>query len=242
MRGDWPSACIDLDRAVVLSRQVDQSWISAYSLLFRARLSLAAGDRAAATAVVQEAIDLAERSGDLQALRWASGVMAELDVLEGRPEAAAARLGPLLDRKGLQECDVTTLLPVLAWVYLEQDQMDRAAEAVGQALARTRPQDMRLVLVDVLRVQALIAIRQQRWAEAERCLEEGLALARSMPYPYAEARLLHVHGCLPIQKGEPEAARERLEVALALFRRLGARMYGRGPGGASAQHAAGHAA
>jgi alkylation response protein AidB-like acyl-CoA dehydrogenase len=65
---------------VVLSRQVDQSWFSAYPLLFRARLSLAAGDRAAATAALQEAIDRAERSGDLQALRWASGVRTELDV------------------------------------------------------------------------------------------------------------------------------------------------------------------
>jgi tetratricopeptide (TPR) repeat protein len=118
---------------------------------------------------------------------------------------------------------VTALLPVLAWAYLEQDQMDRAAEAVGQALARARREDMRLVLVDALRVQALIAIRQQHWAEAEHSLEEGLALARSMPYPYAEARLLHAYGCLHIQKGEPEAARERLKGALALFRRLGAR-------------------
>jgi hypothetical protein len=45
-----------------------------------------------------------------------------------------------------------------------------------------------------------------------------------MPYPYAEARLLHVCGRLHIQKGEPEAARERLEAALAIFRRLGARV------------------
>jgi tetratricopeptide (TPR) repeat protein len=223
VRGDWPSACIDLDRAVALSRQVDQSWISAYSLLFRARLSLADGDRAAATAAGQEAIDLAERSGDLQALRWASGVMAEIDVLEGRPEAAGARLGTLLDRDGLQECDVTTLLPVLAWAQLEQGQVKQATATLGQALARARREEMRLVLVEALRVQALIARRQEHWAAAECSLEEGVALARSMPYPYAEARLLHVYGRLHIQKGEPEAARERLASARVLFLRLGAR-------------------
>ena len=54
-------------------------------------------------------------------------------------------------------------------------------------------------------------------------LDEGLALARSMPYPYAEARLLHVHGQLLAVQGEPELARKRLEAALAIFRRLGAR-------------------
>ncbi|HKC75238.1 MAG TPA: hypothetical protein VKF37_13730, partial [Chloroflexota bacterium] len=222
LRGAWPSACADLDRAVTLSRQVDRSALSAYPLLFRARLSLAAGDRAAATAAVQEAIDLAEWSGDLQALRWASGVMTELDVLEGRPEAANARLGPLLDREGLEECDVTALLPVLAWAQLEQGQVEQAASVVEQALARARAEDMQLVLVEALLVQAMIAIRQKRWAQAQRSLEEGVALARRMPHPYAEARLLHVDGQRHAATGEPEPARERLAAALAIFRRLGA--------------------
>jgi hypothetical protein len=44
-----------------------------------------------------------------------------------------------------------------------------------------------------------------------------------MPYPYGEARALRVHGYLHRQKGEPQQARERLEAALAIFRRLGAR-------------------
>jgi hypothetical protein len=69
----------------------------------------------------------------------------------------------------------------------------------------------------------MVAIRQEQWAEAMRALEEGLALAQSMPYPYAEGRLLHVYGQMHAQKGEPGSARERLEAALAIFRRLGAR-------------------
>src|SRR5439155_26855573 len=111
---------------------------------------------------------------------------------------------------------------VLAWAHLELGQVDQAAEAVGQALVRARREDMRLVVVEALRVQALIALRQGQWDEAARSLEEGLALARSMPDPYAEARLLHVNGRLQAQKGEPEAAQERLEAALAIFARLGA--------------------
>jgi transposase len=82
---------------------------------------------------------------------------------------------------------------------------------------------MRLVVVEALRVQTLIALPHEQWTEAARSLEEGLALARSMPYPYAEARLLHVYGRLHSQKGEPQAARERLEAARAIFARLGAR-------------------
>jgi hypothetical protein len=59
--------------------------------------------------------------------------------------------------------------------------------------------------------------------EAQAALEEDLALVRPMPYPYAEARLLQVYGMLYIQKGDTAQARERLEAALAIFRRLGAR-------------------
>jgi hypothetical protein len=78
-------------------------------------------------------------------------------------------------------------------------------------------------LVDALWVQAMVAIRQGRWEDAERPLEEGLSLARSMPYPYGEGRLLHAAGEMHVRKGEPEPARQRLEAALAIFRRLGAR-------------------
>jgi ATP/maltotriose-dependent transcriptional regulator MalT len=77
--------------------------------------------------------------------------------------------------------------------------------------------------MEVQRVQATVAIRQGRWEEAERALEEGLARARSMPYPYGEARLLHVHGQMHVAKGQLGPARQRLEAALAIFRRLGAR-------------------
>jgi tetratricopeptide (TPR) repeat protein len=220
--GDWQGARADLEQALALSRQVERSALTAYPLILQARLSLVADDRATAAAVAQEALALAEGHDDLQALRWASTVMAELDVREGRPAAASARLLPLLDGPGLLDCDVPLLLPVLAWAQLEQDQVAQAAAAVDQALARARPEEMRLVLVEALRVAALIAIRQGRWAEAERSLEEGIALARSMPYPYAEARLLAVAGRRHAALGASGPARERLEAALATFRRLGA--------------------
>jgi hypothetical protein len=98
-----------------------------------------------------------------------------------------------------------------------------ADEVVRRAVARAHAASERLGLVDALWVQAMVATRQGRWAEAERTLEEGLALARRMPYPYAEGRLLHAYGQMHVAKGEPGPARQRLEAALAIFRRLGAR-------------------
>jgi len=77
--------------------------------------------------------------------------------------------------------------------------------------------------VEALRVQALVLLRREQWDEAARSLAEGLALARAMPYPYAEARFLHLDGALRAQQGEGAAARDHLAAARAIFARLGAR-------------------
>ena len=101
--------------------------------------------------------------------------------------------------------------------------MHQASDIAAQAINLARATNYRLSLVHALWVQAMVAIRQERWDNAEGSLEEGVALARSMPYPYTEARLLQVCGQMHVQRGEPGPARERLEAALAIFQRLGAR-------------------
>jgi tetratricopeptide (TPR) repeat protein len=223
MKGDWSRARADMEQAMTLLRPVGATLWSPYPLIELGRLCLAEGDWPAVASYLQEASTQAERHRDLQALRLASTRLAELDVLEGRADAAIARLVPLLDRPGLEEADVTFFLPVLAWAHLEADDVAQAADAVAQALARMRPENMRAFLVDALRVQAMVAIQQEQWEEAASTLEEGITIAREMPYPYAEARLLHVHGEMHLRKGDPATALERLEAALAIFRRLGAR-------------------
>ena len=114
------------------------------------------------------------------------------------------------------------VLPTLAWAHLELGDVATAREAAVQAIPWERAEDYRLFLPEALRVRAMVAAREGRAAEAEGTLEEGLALARHMRYPYAEARLLHVYGELNLQTGAVGPACKRLEAALAIFRRLGA--------------------
>jgi len=119
--------------------------------------------------------------------------------------------------------DVDVLLPLMAWAHLDLGELDVAMEMAARGLTRARAEGNRVALVDALRVQAMVAIRQRQWEEAERFLGEGLARAGGMPYPYAEGRLLHIYGLLHLDTGETRPARERLEAALAIFRQLGAR-------------------
>ncbi len=115
------------------------------------------------------------------------------------------------------------VLPALAWAQLEAGQIERAAMTVCGAIERARRGTCRLALAQLLRVQALMLLRQGCWDEAAQALVEGLALTRSMPYPHGEGRLLEVYSRLHLARGDTAAARACLEAALTIFRWLGAR-------------------
>jgi tetratricopeptide (TPR) repeat protein len=221
LTGDWTGARADLERSASLAHQIGASWLTPWEL---GRLCLAEAKWEEASRYLEECIVTAHQSGDLQALRLAQATLAERDLLQGRPAAAYARLAPLLDRSGLEECQVTELLPVLAWAHLELGEVEQATDVAARAGSRARAQGHRLSLVEALRVQGLVALRQERWDDAVRVLEEAVSLARRMRYPYGEARVLHVYGLLHARREEPEPACRRLAAALALCTRLGARL------------------
>ena len=221
-RGDWAQAGEDIREGLALRPQVGTTWIFAYVLLETGRLYMAKGERDVAAGHLEECLAMVEPMGDLQARRWAQGLLAERDLLERRPDAARRRLTPLLDRADLEEPDVTALLPLLAWTHLALGDTGQADHVAADAVRRGRAESHRLALTDALRVQSMIMSAQQRWNEAALSLDEGLILARAMPYPYAEARLLHVYGEVKARQGQREPAQQHLAAALTLFQRLGA--------------------
>lgn len=218
--GDWDQARADYERAVATIRGVETTLTYTFPPLILGLLCLAQG-QSEAVASLAEPLALAEREHDLQALRIGHGFLAERDLLEGRPEAARVRLEPLLDRPGVQEFQVQYVLPQLAWASLELGNAPHAETLAAESVARARADRHDLFLVDALRVQALVATRQGQWHEAAAALEESIGLCRAMPYPYAEAKALHVYGQLHAAKGEPEQAREKYHAALAICERLG---------------------
>jgi hypothetical protein len=88
-----------------------------------------------------------------------------------------------------------------------------------------RVRTMRLWLVDGLRVRAMLAIQRRQWEAAQADVDEAIALAGAMPYPYAEAKALWVYGQLEMARGEPAVAREQFKQALAICDRLGEGLY-----------------
>jgi tetratricopeptide (TPR) repeat protein/transcriptional regulator with XRE-family HTH domain len=224
-QGEWESAATTFERAADLMGPLEESWVSAYALLGQSWLGLGTGDGEAATRALEDVTARAESIGELQVLRHAAAALAERDLLEGRPEAARARLEPLLDRAGQHELHVTLLLPLLAWAQLSLGDHLRATDLAAEGVERARTQTHQLALVDALRIQARVAAAEGRGTAARAALEEALTLARAMPYPYAEAKALYVYGLLLAADGEPERARERFTAALALCDQLGEGLY-----------------
>ena len=228
LAGDSQQAGVLAERALEGMHALGGFWLS---VLQSAGLSLAltAGEWEAAPWHLKECITISERSGPLPGLR-SERLLAEQELLAGRAGAALARLRRLLDHPGLEEQKAVGVLPLLVQAYLETGDQTRAEELIMTGLERARDQDLRLGLMRWLQVQGTLRSRQGRWDEAESAFGESVALARDMPYPYAEACGLYERGLMYVRMVDVgtdreqllERARELLMEALAIFRQLGA--------------------
>jgi hypothetical protein len=115
------------------------------------------------------------------------------------------------------------MLPYLAWACLEVGDLVGAECHARDVLRWARRHNHRILLVRGLWVATQVATRMGQWEAAGSMTMEGLAAARAMPYPQVEGRLLQADGQLQVALGALGPARERLESALAIFNRLGAR-------------------
>src|SRR5262249_23513113 len=156
---------------------VFQGWVSGFVPLAMGQWCLATGDREPHVRWLQEASALADRNGNTQVKVLAQMAQAEGELVQGHLQAARARLRPLLELPDRREDDLTLLLPLLAWAELESDEREHTEEGqcealLAQSVARATTQHYRLALVDALRIQGLLATRQERWEGAEAALEE----------------------------------------------------------------------
>jgi class 3 adenylate cyclase/tetratricopeptide (TPR) repeat protein len=226
--GAWTEARRYFERALTLVRQVGSSSAAPYPLNAYGQLCLARGEAEVGEEHVREAIALAERSGDFQALQLAESTLAERDIVAGHAEAARDRLEPLL-RRGGAEADVTLILTPLAWAYAELGEPERAAGLLDRALAHlpSGPSEGGgYDLADVRRVQGILATRLGRGEDAAQALGAALALTREMRFPYLEAKVLNADAQLQMALDEPERAHEQLEAARVILERLGEQLYG----------------
>ncbi|HEU5439997.1 MAG TPA: tetratricopeptide repeat protein [Ktedonobacterales bacterium] len=223
--GDWARARADYERAIALSQEVGDVRGASYPPSKLARLALAEGRTDEAIHYSRTALDAAMRKHDAQSMRYIQSTLAEDDVLHGRPQAALDRLLPLLDGSSEETSSAAVLLPLVAWAYVERGDMSTAVDLLERAAPLLEAARDRVTLILLLQVRAQIAIHERRWQEAASALDEACAMAHTMPFPYAEAKVLYFYGMLLQRKGKPAEAIQRFADALDILHRLGERLY-----------------
>jgi tetratricopeptide (TPR) repeat protein len=224
LRGNWADARSIYEAAIRLAREVRSDRYLSYILLHRADLWLAEGNWEEALRDVHEALEVASRCPAAPALRKAPRLLAEKEVVEGRPRSAIDRLEPLLDQSA-GEWPGSFPPPVLAEAYLQAGDVASARDLVHRRVQRLQAQNRRRALPLWLRIQGMILDRQKQWEEADRVFAEAVSLAQAMLYPYAKAHCLYEWGISYIHRGESVEASRRLQEALSVFERLGAALF-----------------
>jgi len=170
----------------------------------------------------------AARSVQLVSIEWTALThLADLDLLDGRPQDAVARMHPVTADRPLPAVEDLTwdtpveLFSVLAEAHLEVGDLDRARAYAGRAVDHARRMGAWVQGIRALEVHGMVLARDGHHDLARAVYQEGLDRARAMPFPYGQARLLHADALLDRQQEDHTAAHAKLAQALAIFERLG---------------------
>ena len=227
VRGDWDRGRNLVGRALecfaASSSPVAVRWVG---LLAPALIWHGARDQA--RAYLEGSLQTA-RSVQLVSIEWtALTYLADLDLLDGRPQDAVTRLHPITADRPLPAVEDLTwdtpveLLSVLAEAHLEVDDLDRARAYAGRAVDHARRMGAWVQGIRALEVHGMVLARDGDHDLARAAYQEGLDRARAMPFPYGQARLLHACGLLDRQQQDHGAAHAKFAQALAILERLGA--------------------
>jgi class 3 adenylate cyclase/tetratricopeptide (TPR) repeat protein len=158
---------------------VDGSRLQAELLEAAGKLALRAGLSEDARQLIERAIALHEEAGDRRGAAKATAALADVDVIEGRLEAAAARLEDAV--RGLEEAaptaELATAFAQLGRARALLGQLESAGEPLERALTLAERLQLPEVFVEALTSKSLQLIYHGRLAEARILLEAAAARA-----------------------------------------------------------------
>jgi predicted ATPase/class 3 adenylate cyclase/Tfp pilus assembly protein PilF len=189
------------EESLALSREMDDTWWLASSLLGLAFVSHSRGDYERATELYEESMDLFRELGDKNSLATCLGSLAMIVYSQGDlgratklTEEAVALFRELGARGG-----VSVGLYNLGWIALIQDDLGRAAELYRESLSLSWDSGMNTLVQNALEGFACMAgakgeaERAARLWGAAQTLHEAKGITRDPDFlAEADARILHV--------------------------------------------------
>ena len=223
LRGHWSEAREWLGAALAQSAGAPEG-LRGWALVHAGRLALDQGDRAQATALLQEGLALFRTSGDKRGMAWVLYTLAT--VARNYGDLAGARAGleetlALVRELGDKEA-IAGALGALASVLMHQGDYRGAMMLHEECLALFRERRDQLGISDALGGLAWVMLSQGEYARATTYFEQSLVLLRERENRQGIASTLGGLGFAAMRQGDYPEARALLEEALALWRELGA--------------------
>ena len=222
LTGDWTLARRQADAACNILRPLERSRVTQWTLVKLGRLGVITGEQTQGIALLNDVLARDGGTAQRQAHLIAQQTLAEVDLIEGRGATARVRLAPFIDYSDQIDVQLAWLLP---WCELVEGNTEQALAQILAATAHAQAEQMRVLLTDTLRVQALCFMRQEQWQNAIATLNEALIYAREIPVPYAEAKALYALGQVQMAQGARQQARDTLHVAQTICATLGENLY-----------------
>lgn len=186
---------------------------------------LVAGDELSALQELERLAGEAERKGDLPLRLWAQGYLAEWDLLQEREESALQRFEALLEHPEIESQYRPFLERKLSQVCVACGELERAERLISGQMEEESRRGWMHGRSQWLAIKGQLRAAQGRWTEARAIFEEALAFARKRRMALDLGETAHAYGKALAHRGETDAARERFEEALDVFKRMGAGPY-----------------
>ena len=228
LAGDWSRAERLADEGYEASLQTGQPSQQAVLAASNALIAAHRGNVEATRATADEALRLGEETGSGFAELLARSALGLLELSLANPDRAAEELEPLVDAieaAGVGEPGVARFVPDAIEARIAVGRLGDAATLLASHEERARRLDRPSALAAAGRCRALLLAARTDFDGALASVGEALAQHARVAIPFERGRTLLVLGAVQRRAKRKRAAREALEEALAVFERLGARLF-----------------
>jgi len=178
---------------------------------------------------LEGAIAVHKNRNNLAAVDACCLALGSLNLEQGNyPEAEKLMLRSLeICQNGGNVISELWVLPVLAELYLNIGQPEKAAEYLDRGFELMKPDRNWYGLpAPVYMARGMLAAARKDWATAAESFDKSVQINRQYQLPWDEARTLYERGLMYLArcgKGDREEAHEDMDEALAIFQKVGAR-------------------
>jgi tetratricopeptide (TPR) repeat protein len=184
------------------------------------------GDWDKSRAYLEQAIADHHGMNSPAAVSGCSFALGSLNIEEGNYAEAEELLMRSLDicRDGGNVLFELWVLPVLAELYLKMEQPAKAAEHVEKGLDLLQPdQNWYGLPAPMYLAKGMLASTHKKWDEADKSFSEAVSINQQYELLGDTAKTLHEWGVMYVHKRDKESAYKKLEEALGLYQKVGAK-------------------